>query len=55
MLVLEQPNVPPLQWPLGVIDKIYLGKDNVIRAVDVRTNQEIFKRPIVKVCPLPTQ
>lgn len=55
IVILEQPNIPPLQWPIGIIEQVYIGKDNVIRVVDVRTKYGKYKRPAIKVCPLPTQ
>ena len=55
VVILEIPNTPPLRWPLGIINKIYPGTDNQIRVVDVRTKHAVYRRPISKVCPLPTQ
>ncbi|XP_031331474.1 uncharacterized protein LOC116162080 [Photinus pyralis] len=55
IVVVEQPNTPPLQWPLGIIEKVYPGKDQVVRVVDVRTKYGTYRRPVIKVCPLPSQ
>lgn len=46
---------PPLMWNIGIITAIYPGSDGVIRVVQVRTKTGSYKRPVVKVCPLPTQ
>ncbi|KAJ8915288.1 hypothetical protein NQ315_014796 [Exocentrus adspersus] len=40
---------------VGVIERIYPGRDNIIRVVDVRTKYGTYKRPVNKVCPLPVQ
>lgn len=45
----------PLQWPIGRIVEIFPDKDGVVRVVAVKTRTGRFKRPVVKVCPLPTQ
>ncbi|XP_031336996.1 uncharacterized protein LOC116166263 [Photinus pyralis] len=55
VVLLNQPNVPPLSWPLGIIEKTYPGTDQVVRVLDVRTKTGIYRRPVIKVCPLPTQ
>ena len=48
-------NVPPLHWPLGVIEKVFPGKDNIIRTAQVRYKNNSYVRPVIKLCPLPTQ
>lgn len=55
IVVIKHDNLPPLQWPLGVVVKVFPGKDNVIRVVSVKTKNNIYIRPVVKLCPLPTQ
>ncbi|XP_059058082.1 uncharacterized protein LOC131851587 [Achroia grisella] len=55
VVVVMQDNVLPLQWPLGLIVGIYKGKDNVIRVAQVKTKAGILQRPVVKLCPLPSQ
>ncbi|KAL0882153.1 hypothetical protein ABMA27_000707 [Loxostege sticticalis] len=46
---------PPLSWPLGVITEIHPGSDKVVRVATVKTKCGIFKRPVVKLNPIPTQ
>lgn len=55
VVLLKSDNSACLDWPLGVIERTYCGKDGVIRVVDVRTKSGVYKRPLVKVFPLPTQ
>lgn len=55
VVVLRVDNSPPLYWPLGVITEVFPGHDGVIRIVTVKTSKGVFTRPVVKVCPLPTQ
>lgn len=55
IVVLIQDNIPPFQWPLGVIREVFPGKDGIIRVALVRTKDGIYKRPVVKLCPLPSQ
>jgi hypothetical protein len=43
---------PRGSWLLGRVMKVYLGSDNVIRVVDVKTKFGIYKRPVVKLIPL---
>ncbi|GBP73561.1 hypothetical protein EVAR_5396_1 [Eumeta japonica] len=55
VVVLKSDNSAPLDWPLGVIDDVHPGKDGVVRVVDVRTASGVYRRPVVKLCPLPNQ
>uniref|UniRef100_A0A8D8SBS8 Integrase catalytic domain-containing protein n=1 Tax=Cacopsylla melanoneura TaxID=428564 RepID=A0A8D8SBS8_9HEMI len=56
VVLIKQDNfVPPLQWPLGVVVKVSPGTDGIVRVADVKTKNGIFRRPVVKLCPLPTQ
>lgn len=55
IVLLNVENAPPLQWPLGIITKIYPGKDGVIRVAQVKTKAGTYDRPVVKLCPLPLQ
>lgn len=48
-------NAPPYTWPLGVIEEAYISKDGITRVATVRTSKGNFVRPVVKLCPLPTQ
>ena len=39
------------EWPIGIIDKTYIGSDGHVREVEVRlgTNRKIFLRPASEV------
>lgn len=43
----------PMKWPLGRIVDTHPGSDGVCRVVTVRTSTGLYKRPVVKLCPLP--
>ncbi|KAJ8985425.1 hypothetical protein NQ317_017055 [Molorchus minor] len=55
VVVLKNDNSPPLYWPLAVVTAVHPGKDQRVRVVTVKTSKGTFLRPIVKICPLPTQ
>uniref|UniRef100_A0A8D9B2Z0 Integrase catalytic domain-containing protein n=1 Tax=Cacopsylla melanoneura TaxID=428564 RepID=A0A8D9B2Z0_9HEMI len=55
VVLIKQENVPPLHWPLGVITRVCPGNDGIIRVAWVKTARGEFKRPVHKLCPLPTQ
>lgn len=55
LVILKQDNLPPLQWPVGVIMELFPGNDGVVRVVTVKTKTGIYKRPVVRLCPLPSQ
>lgn len=53
--MLKEDETRPFKWVLARIVSVHPGNDGVIRAVTVRTGRGIYKRPIVKVCPLPVE
>lgn len=55
IVLIHQDDVPALRWPLGIIHEVYPGKDGRVRVALVKTASGTFKRPIVKLCPLPSQ
>ena len=42
----------PAEWPLGIIDAVYPGPDDIVRVADVRTDDSTYKRPVIKLVPL---
>lgn len=44
---------PPLRWPLARITKIFPGKDDLVRVVEVSTGTKTYKRAIGKLAKLP--
>lgn len=53
LVLIHENNVPPLHWPLGRVERVYPGSDKVVRVVDVKTKAGVFRRPVVKLSPLP--
>ena len=40
------------KWPLGIVEKMYPGKDGVARAVKLQSGRNVLERPVQHVCPL---
>ena len=40
------------KWSNGIVEELYEGKDNVIRAVNLRSRKTCIERPIQFLCPL---
>ncbi|KAG5894646.1 hypothetical protein JTB14_017360 [Gonioctena quinquepunctata] len=55
VVILKTDNAPPLHWPLAVVTAVHPGSDGVVRNVTLKTSKGIFTRPVVKLCPLPSQ
>lgn len=55
LVVIMNENLPPLQWPLGIVEKLFPGKDGISRVAEVRTKNGLYVRPMAKLCPLPNQ
>lgn len=53
IVVIRQENLPPTEWRLGRIVKVYLGSDGRVRVADLRTQKGLITRPISKLVILP--
>ncbi|XP_017465091.1 PREDICTED: uncharacterized protein LOC108358328 isoform X2 [Rhagoletis zephyria] len=53
LVVVRHENLPPNEWRLGRVTKIYKGSDKRIRVADIRTQKGLITRPIVKLVVLP--
>lgn len=53
MVLLKEPNLPPLKWSIGRISEVLPGKDGLVRVVKVKTSRGEYKRSISNICILP--
>ncbi|XP_054283150.1 uncharacterized protein LOC129000220 [Macrosteles quadrilineatus] len=53
LVLIHEDNLPPLQWRLGRIIKVFPGNDNIVRVAEVVTKSGRFTRPVTKLSPLP--
>ncbi|XP_062557443.1 uncharacterized protein LOC134222316 [Armigeres subalbatus] len=55
LVVIVEPNIPPMQWKMGRIQELHPGADGITRVVTLRTSTGFMKRPVAKLCVLPLQ
>lgn len=55
LVLLKEPNQPPMRWNLARIQKVFPGPDGYVRVVEVRTVHGVYKRPISQLSPLPEE
>ena len=51
VLLVEQ-NAPRGHWSTGIIEKVHPGSDSLVRVVDVRTKDGMYRRAIHTLCLL---
>lgn len=49
MVLMREENVPRMQWPMGIIIKLYSSKDGIVRSADVKTTRGIRTRAIQRL------
>lgn len=54
LVLIKEDHVAPLQWRLGRVAKLYPGDDGISRVADVDTVRGRARRPLVRLCPLPS-
>ncbi|XP_059223988.1 uncharacterized protein LOC131997292 [Stomoxys calcitrans] len=52
-VVIKEDNLPPSEWCLGRVIKVFQGKDSNVRVAEIRTQSGVLTRPLVKLCILP--
>lgn len=55
LVIVINDNSPPLSWPLAIVEQLHTSKDGTTRVVTVKTAKGSYVRPVVRLCPLPTQ
>ena len=53
LVLVKNDTAPPSRWHIGRITDIYPGHDGIARVASVKTKDGTYKRPMVKLCPLP--
>ena len=51
MLIADN-NVNRNHWPLGRVEKVYPGVDNLVRSAELRAKGKTLNRPVTKLCLL---
>jgi len=54
IVIIHDRNSSLLQWSLGRVVELHPGADGMVRVATVKTASTTLKRPIVKLCKLPT-
>lgn len=54
LVLLQEDHVPPLCWRLGRVARLFPGPDGISRVADISTTRGNVRRPLVRLCPLPT-
>lgn len=47
-----EPGLPRGKWPLGRVEQIHVGPDGHVRVARVRIGDNVYTRPVTKLCPL---
>lgn len=55
MVLIKDDIRTPLHWPLGRVVDLHPGPDGEVRVATIKTKNTLVKRPLVKLCPLPTE
>ena len=49
VVLISEDNVKRGNWPLGLVEKVHKGSDNLIRTVTLKTKSGIRRRPVQKL------
>lgn len=53
VVLIKDDNLPPSRWLMGRIIETHPGSDGLVRVCTVKTKSGVYKRPVVKLSPLP--
>ena len=49
MVLLKDEDIPRGQWKRAIVEKVYPGRDGLVRSAQIRTSTGVFNRPITKL------
>jgi hypothetical protein len=52
LVLIKEDNTPRLCWPVGVVEKLYPGRDGLCRSVEIRTKRGVVTRSIQRLYDL---
>lgn len=55
LVLIQDPDLPPLAWKMGRVTEVHPGPDNRVRVATVFTGQKELTRPVHKLFPLPVE
>lgn len=55
LVLVQQPELGPLQWLLGRVEQTHPGKDGLVRAATLKTSKGQVTRPLTKLAILPLE
>lgn len=55
LVMMKEDEVMPWTWTLARITEVHPGKDGIVRTATLRTKKGYYKRPIVKLAPIPNE
>ena len=50
VVLVADDNIPRNSWILGKVEKVFPGRDGLVRTVKVRTSRSLLSRPVQKIC-----
>lgn len=53
LVLIKDNNLPPNSWLRAIVTEIHPDLEGLVRVVTVKTQNSVFRRPIVKLVPLP--
>ena len=54
IVIIHDENLPPTKWKLARVENIIPGRDNLVRVVQLKSENGYLTRPIQKISKLPT-
>ncbi|XP_028042548.1 uncharacterized protein LOC114252241 [Bombyx mandarina] len=54
LVLLQEDHVPPMAWRLGRVLRLFPGPDGISRVADISTTRGCVRRPLIRICPLPS-
>jgi hypothetical protein len=43
------------EWQMALVEEVFLGGDNLVRKIKIRTPKGVYERPIAKLCLIATR
>lgn len=54
LVLMRDENTAPMDWRMGRVTRLFPGPDGISRVADVTTAKACYRRPLTRLCPLPS-
>ena len=49
LVLIQEDNTPRMKWPMGLVKRVFPGRDGLVRSVEIKTSRGLVVQPIQRL------